>query len=464
MHYRSSLFDNHPDGAATTALRSHRSAPARVAALRRSVENLPPEQPAVPGRPRRRKGVGVTRKRRRDACSGVLQQCSMICSKERFGLDASLCLAIFLWYSLGVLSIASSKILLTGNGGIRVNPLALTLQQLFIGATLLRFLIHMRFLGSPGLKPWPPPVSRNDSSASKSEPPKSGHRELLLSAICFALGFLATNFGFAGSAASFVETVKAAEPLTSATVAALYGIEIITTEQKASLGTIVAGVVLSTVGGSRSSSSATTTLAGSVRACIIVMASNLCFSFRGLYQKLLRKLPSSQSLDDLNLQFRMQWFGVLLLALPTIVLDWIPNLWFGTLRTRLLELTIIANERQLNETVSGSSVSSVLARYFALSLFNGMAFTCYNLASTWILSRISVVHHAALNCIRRVFAIIVTSVYFGVPITLTGAAGIALAVIGFMAYTHYKVMQQPSAKSGPSRSPLLPLTVHEVRK
>jgi hypothetical protein len=68
-----------------------------------------------------------------------------------------------------------------------------------------------------------------------------------------------------------------------------------------------------------------------------------------------------------------------------------------------------------------------------------------------------VVHHAALNCIRRIFAIVVTSFLFGVPITFVGAIGIAASFGGFLAFTHYKAkrMRQPKPISS-----LLPMSEH----
>jgi len=331
-----------------------------------------------------------------------------------------------LWYSLGILSIATSKILLSGGIVMRVSPLTLTLQQLLIGSTLLRFLLRMGFLGSS----LSPPAAVHLESSSKGHHPPTADpqtRELQWASICFALGFLATNFGFAGSAASFVETVKAAEPLTSATVAAVYGIETITLAQKASLGTIVAGVLLSTLGSGGGRYQAQPLAAAILSSCI-VMTSNLCFSFRGLYQKLFRKEVPAEVLDDLNLQFRMQWTGVVMLALPVVVFDLFPLLVWG------------------RDQWSTTLLPGDLTHYFLLALLNGCAFTSYNLASTYILSRISVVHHAALNCVRRVFAIVVTSLLFGIPITTLGAVGIGLAVTGFMLYTHYKIQQQNTNK------------------
>lgn len=68
---------------------------------------------------------------------------------------AALLTAILLWYLLGVVSIGTTKLLL--NQG--VPPLYLTIQQLFLGSNLLRFLLHVKALGSAGLAPWPEETS-----------------------------------------------------------------------------------------------------------------------------------------------------------------------------------------------------------------------------------------------------------------------------------------------------------------
>jgi drug/metabolite transporter (DMT)-like permease len=69
-----------------------------------------------------------------------------------------------------------------------------------------------------------------------------------LTALYFTFGFLATNYSFERSSASFVETVKAAEPITSAAVAVGWGIETLGSREVASLLAIVSGVLLSTWG------------------------------------------------------------------------------------------------------------------------------------------------------------------------------------------------------------------------
>jgi len=504
---------------------------------------------AVPGRATRRKrgspNADGSRSRdgsgsgsRRRSLKGIVRKfCNRFYAKwfrSLFRNFSSLSFAVLLWYSLGVISIGTSKYLLmkhhhhrhhrdqgesnsNQNSGFeligQVPPLFLTLQQFLIGSTLLRVLLHVGFLGSPGLQPWPianhhhshPPLhgihqyhpngSSNGGSASTSSPfatSKSNNslhdnpswqsivaailseyqpQQLFLAAMYFSCGFLATNYGFASTSASFVETIKAAEPITSATVAVLWGIEVLSHPEMGSLGVIVAGVLLSTLGNGGEAHPATTgavldaetaaaavpmtssNMSDSLRACLIVMASNLCFSFRGLYQKLFQATrntsasgANASSLDDLNLQFRMQQVGVILFAIPVIIFDLpgmvqhIWNIWrhYGFIESH-----------------------GLFWRYVAIALVNGCAFTSYNLASTYILSRISVVHHAALNCIRRMFAIIVTSILFSVPITMLGGLGILLSFIGFMAFTHYKVQRQNTPKPISSLLPISAVNFNE---
>jgi drug/metabolite transporter (DMT)-like permease len=367
----------------------------------------------------------------------------------------SVLLAVALWYSLGVISIGSSKILLMKHEDRfgSVPPLYLTFQQLLIGSTLLRTMLRVGFMGSSGIQPWPgspvatryPPLQQKQllSSLERFNPNPS----LVFAAVYFTLGFLATNYGFSGSSAAFVETIKASEPITSASVAVWWGIETLSKRETSSLLLIVFGVLLSTVGNydprehEHHQGHIQSSLADSVTASLIVIASNLCFSFRGLHQKLFRATPegSAAAIDDLNLQFRMQQLGVILLIIPVLVWDMpsiVASIW-----------TIMRHE--------GIIQSGILWRYITTSLINGCAFTCYNLASTYILTRISVVHHAALNCIRRIFAIIVTSIFFGVPITATGVIGILFSFAGFMAFSHFKVKRQSQPKQ---LSSLLPVS------
>lgn len=101
----------------------------------------------------------------------------------------------------------------------------------------------------------------------------------------------------------------------------------------------------------------------SMYSCVVVMASNLCFSFRGLHQKLFR--ASSQGsvtqVDDLNLQLRMQQVGVAALLLPVLVWN-VPGM--------------VRSVWQLSRTV-GLIQSGIVLRYVSVALVNGLAFTSY---------------------------------------------------------------------------------------
>ena len=70
----------------------------------------------------------------------------------------------------------------------------------------------------------------------------------------------------------------------------------------------------------------------------------------------------------------------------------------------------------------------------------------FSLASSYILSRITVVHHAALNCIRRLFAIVVTSIIFSVPITMLSSLGVFISIGAFALYTRFKLARKKNER------------------
>mmetsp|Transcript_52197 Transcript_52197/g.62838 ORF Transcript_52197/g.62838 Transcript_52197/m.62838 type:complete len:463 (+) Transcript_52197:122-1510(+) len=418
-----------------------------------SSHHHPPD--ALPGRPRRRqpqssrgRGGETTLQKRRKKRSGAGNSQNKKTSSPPLLKNprVRILLAIILWYLLGVVSIGTSKLLLTSSsdgdddatyrgwyGGVR--PLVLSVQQFAIGSALLRLVLRYGLFGSNGVQ---------SVESGKPNDKYDANTEIMLCGIFFCSGFVATNYSFHGSAPSFVETVKAAEPLTSAGVAVLWKLEILGFNEALSLLGIVVGVFISTISNSsvHAHHRGRNALYESFMSCFIVMVSNLCFSFRGLRQKILRSLPNGKhdKIDDINLQFRMQQMGMFIFLIPALIYelpDAISNMW------------------NLSRDY-GLIPSGILLRYIILSLVNGIAFTSYNLASTYILTRISVVHHAALNCLRRVFAIVVTSVAFGVPITILGTFGIVLSIIGFLSFTHFKLKRQREPRP---LSSLLPMSV-----
>ena len=300
----------------------------------------------------------------------------------------SLYVAIFSWYLLGVLSIGTTKVLLQDGAP----PLWLTLQQLVLGSNLLNFLLQLKSLGSAGLQPWPTPSQESPirrmqrqqnekrryvcqslyytllskkihshrhtyshtcrSSFLSSFPTK----DLVLAGAFFCFGFLATNYSFQKSSAAFVETIKAAEPITSAGTAVAWGIETLSSSEVMSLAVVVLGVLMSTLGNGHGDKGSAT-LTDNIRACAIVMTANLCFSFRGLHQKMFRatSIGNANLIDDMNLQYRMQQIGVYILVVPVLIWD-APSL-----------LTSLWNGVGFDEGM----------RYLGLALINGFAFTTY---------------------------------------------------------------------------------------
>mmetsp|Transcript_38411 Transcript_38411/g.78383 ORF Transcript_38411/g.78383 Transcript_38411/m.78383 type:complete len:561 (-) Transcript_38411:1495-3177(-) len=367
-------------------------------------------------------------------------------------------LAVLAWYLLGVTSIATTKILLTDptstarHGPMRfvggVSPLVLTVQQFCIGVIMLGTI--RRYQRSNAVAA--PAAVRNGLTIANggagydivsddvfSSPSVS--KDLFLAGVFFSLGFLTTNMSFRRGDAAFVETVKAAEPLSSALTAVLWGIETLGRRELASLGVIVAGVTISTIGhaaggkskgrsGTASAQLPSTSAAvwEAAQTCIIVLVSNFCFSFRGLHQKLFRATPQGGKdvVSDALLQLKMQQIGLFAFAVPALLL------YSSGVTSGIWDIS----------TEVGLIQSGVLLRYVGLSVLNGVAFTGYNLASTYVLTRISVVHHAALNCIRRLFAIVFTSIAFKVPITVLSGFGIVISLLGFGTFTRYKLKKQ----------------------
>jgi hypothetical protein len=418
-----------------------------------------------------------TRKRRRRSSfsvssSLVMRRCfqklpsfSSFLGQRRHQQQSKLVVAVLLWYSLGVVSISTSKLLLTPYqwpseqpvldddhinnstqhyahylqhiGG--VPPLWLTLQQLLLGSTFLRFLLSINFLNSPGLHPietilavakvsHPHDYYKNEPQLlynvlwlRTSSPQKTliDHHVvkksslttlwyLIKAGICFSMGFLTTNLAFGAASPTFVETVKAAEPITSAILAVAWKIDTMTSLEVTGLAGIITGVLMSTLGGGSDGSSegnnSTTSTATMFLACGIVMTSNLCFSLRGLYQKLFLRatanttgIPSTDvggrqpqqqqeqqphqlsleqqepnltmqqqsetpQLDDLNLQFRMQQTGVFMLAIPALI-------WEGP--------SLLYHAVHVASVLSTRTFLTVLFKYFALAVVNGLAFSSY---------------------------------------------------------------------------------------
>lgn len=225
-------------------------------------------------------------------------------------------------------------------------------------------------------------------------------------AVVYALGFGTTNLAFSMASAPFVETVKAGEPVSTATLAALLLGERERVATYVSLVPIVLGIAMAT--------GADVTGAVFSLATFVVLASNACFSLRAVFVKQLkRQHPNcAASRSAVVLFYYVSRFGVLAFFIAAVLKG-----DFASLRHRH---------------------DFDVARFCAALLANGIAYASYNLASFMVLNRVSTTTHAVLNVFRRVVVITITSLYFASPLSVSGVTGIALAATGVVLYARSK--------------------------
>ncbi|KAJ8599431.1 hypothetical protein CTAYLR_007994 [Chrysophaeum taylorii] len=231
-------------------------------------------------------------------------------------------------------------------------------------------------------------------------------RAVAKTAAAYAMGFLLTNLAFAMAAASFVETVKAGEPVSTAALAASWLGERESVATYLSLAPIVLGIALAT---------ATEDTAPVLSlATLVTLGSNVCFSLRAVFVKQLKQsCPSSAPAKSAVVLF----YHVSRFGFPVFIVC-------AFLRgdpARVIE-------------APGISLPFFVAALFA----NGLGYSAYNLASFMVLNRVSTTTHAVLNVCRRVVVIAVTTLYFRTPLSLAGAAGILIAAAGVFLYANAK--------------------------
>lgn len=229
-------------------------------------------------------------------------------------------LAVLTWYIVGVGHIVTAKMLLMKEYGL--HPLVLTFQQLFVGSTLLR--LYLGFTG--GIQPLP---------ENKTAKPQSLYYDFVLAGLFNALDFLASNTSFSHSSAAFVETIKAAEPLTTTAIALFFGIDTLSFNEGISMCILIFGVFLSTMANATEDSSAFSSSSQesfhqSVKTCAVVMTANLCFALRAKSQKLFRAHPEGKTMDDANLLMRMQQIGAMSLFMPLMIFE-LPSVLDGAM-------------------------------------------------------------------------------------------------------------------------------------
>lgn len=79
-----------------------------------------------------------------------------------------------------------------------------------------------------------------------------------------------------------------------------------------------------------------------------------------------------------------------------------------------------------------------------------------------MLSKLSVLQFSGLNCLRRMLAILTTSIFFAVPITRVGSVGLCLSFIGFGTFSYYRAQRPvaPTRKNTRSNESLQDMAQH----
>jgi solute carrier family 35 protein E1 len=225
-------------------------------------------------------------------------------------------------------------------------------------------------------------------------------------ALSYTFGFIFTNLAFSVVTASFAETVKSAEPISSVLMGFVVLNEVASLPTYLTLIPICAGVAISCFHDD----------SFAFNGFLYAAASNICFSGRAvLAKRLLKQYPGSISEVEM---FR-------LISLMGLVV--------------LVPLTIISEGTDIYAFFSGdATMTQTYWELLSLLFLNGCAYAVYNLTSFLVLARTSLVTHAVLNCFRRVFIIVFTSYYFNVEISQFNMLGVALAVLGVMLFAYCK--------------------------
>jgi len=300
---------------------------------------------------------------------------------------------ILVWYVTGALTNSTSKQTLSLFKGDNKPFLSLTLMQHLTAAFCGFFAIRVLRI-----------------KQYKTMPADAMNWGLYRLLIVYSTGFCLTNGSFGKVNASFVDTIKAGEPIATVvlTLLLLPG-EKITTLIFLSLLPIVAGVSISSL------SDTSFNLLGFCMA----MGSNLCFSARSICAKLLRSSLGKQ-MDNANLFAYVNLYGAIGL-LPVVVYFEGPLL-----------IHILAD-------------GGKACRMFVL---NGLFYFLNNQMNFLVLEKVDAVTHGLINCGRRVANIMFAIVWFGTTVTLYNGIGISFALTG--AYCYMKAKQASTRAPAPA--------------
>lgn len=164
---------------------------------------------------------------------------------------------------------------------------------------------------------------------------------------------------------------------------------------------------------------------------LIASSSNICFSARAVYTKILSN--TTKSFDEINLFLHISTKGLILLIPITLLFEGRSISMFLFDNIQQYYSTKLSAAKRTTDTNDFNLVSLLL-----LLAMNGFMFATYNLVSYLVLKRTELITHSVLNVFRRVFIISFTALYFQIPFSFLTGIGIALAVTGILLFGHCK--------------------------
>lgn len=297
-------------------------------------------------------------------------------------MRATFAALVVTWYAASVVAVLSAKLVLERSGA----PASLCALQL-TAATLLCRLQH----GSKRM----PAVGEAEQNLVRAI------------AVSYALGFLLTNAGIAVAAPSFIETFKAAEPLSTVILAAIFLGEQEKPLTLVSLSPIVCGVAMASFGSA----------AFSIVGMALAIMSNGAFSARAVLTKRLKATQpeSACATSDIVLFYHVSRIGLLVLVPCALIFD------ASALHAALFDAPSAAPR---------GLPLLLLANSCAHALYNGVSFA--------VLARVSTASHAVINICRRVVVVAAAAALFKTPVSALNWCGVGLAVIGVTAFARSK--------------------------
>mmetsp|Transcript_31411 Transcript_31411/g.53699 ORF Transcript_31411/g.53699 Transcript_31411/m.53699 type:complete len:392 (-) Transcript_31411:159-1334(-) len=218
--------------------------------------------------------------------------------------------------------------------------------------------------------------------------------------LVYSVGFCLTNGSFGAVNASFVDTIKAGEPIATVVLTVLC-------LRDESVPALVFLSLLPIVGGVAISSLSDTSF--NMLGFGMAMGSNICFSARSICAKLLRSSLGKQ-MDNANLFVHVNLYGMLLLLPLTLYFE-------------------------------GGTLFAVLAaggKPAKLFVMNGIFYYLNNQMNFLVLEKVDAVTHGLINCGRRVANILFAILWFGTAITVHNGIGISLSLTGAFLYMQAK--------------------------